>query len=73
MAGEKATRYVAEIKVEKVTTTPAPRTDRPEQREIETFRVTVRAGTLEKLKAKLVGHMNLIEDEDIAGREGVRG
>lgn len=33
----------------------------------DTFRVTVRANTLQQLQKKMVAHLNLIDEEDVSG------
>lgn len=67
--------YTANIEVTRTWTeqeAPEPtygsRTPVPEKvRKTESFRVTVRADSLEKLKAKVIAHVQLVDTDDVRG------
>lgn len=64
----KAKHYTAVIQISRVETESNPGTGRGDDRnrsvDREVVKVTVRAKTLESLKTKIVGHTQLIDEED---------
>lgn len=70
--------YTASIKVDRVirraaNTSSVPTRGSTTRREIESFRLTVRAPTLEKLNDKIKAHLALIDDEDFGDDTVKRG
>lgn len=80
MAGE-VTTYVASIHVTRTIKTPATAQTRPAYGETpktnatrvtDSFRLTVRAPSLEKLIEKMDAHMGLVDDEDFGEEKVIR-
>lgn len=71
--------YTANIEVIRITTqkrTPSELrqlglpTDTPPQRVKQSFRVTVKSDSLQKLKEKVIAHMQLVDTDDVRGEDG---
>jgi hypothetical protein len=73
--------FVASVKVDRVRRTLPPGvargyhapTPEPTRREIESFRLTVRAQSMEQLKQKINAHLELVDEHDFGDEKVTRG